>query len=143
MVIFDGKYTWDGTKRSHENPISWWPGSYKVKLVNLTDKYSGAIMFKPYICMFSNLGDHLSVSGSTQNFVKKICRDFGLDLKRVLWVEHYPGSPGRMEVLSFKKITRVLDDVFYAVTRRSVRQNELLLIGSVFEEAKHVVPMNH
>ena len=35
MILHDFIYEWDGKTMSGEKPVSWWPGSYHVKILKL------------------------------------------------------------------------------------------------------------
>ena len=36
MIIFNGKYSWDGKKDGVHKPVSWWPGSHYLTIVDFS-----------------------------------------------------------------------------------------------------------
>ncbi len=138
MLIYDGIYSWDGNKYPGQKHICWWPGAYNLKIVDCSENTKGVHLLKPYISIFSNTGNGTSIINCTQNFMKKICQDFNLEINRVLWVEHFPDQNDSFEVASIKKSVTVGDEALYSVSRREIMSNELLLLKKHFKEFNQV-----
>lgn len=137
MAIFNGRYSWNGKKDNNKDPISWFPGAYDLKIVNLSIDQSGVTHIKPYLCIFTNTGKGYSVSANPERFAKRICEDFSLDIEKVLWVEQIEIDSGSYEIITFKKRGQLGEDMFYAMEKRKPMPNELNLINKeIFNKDK-------
>ncbi len=128
MAIFSGRYSWDGKKTDGRDPISWFPGAYDLKIINLDESVKTVSFMRPYLCIFTNTGSGYSVSANPEKFAKRICEDFSLSIERVLWVEQQEKDSDVFEVITFQKKDQVGDHVFYNIERRKPLENELRLI---------------
>ncbi|GAB6095282.1 hypothetical protein JCM14469_15340 [Desulfatiferula olefinivorans] len=133
MVIFDGTYEWDGKKRSAAPPISWWPGSYKLKIVDLRDRMPGVAVIKPFVCILSDTGKGFNIKNTFEKFALNVCDHFGLDVSKVLWVEDAPGNPDEAAAV-VRPISRMGKNPVYETTWRPVRPNEQALVESCLRE---------
>ncbi len=134
MLIYEGEYTWNGNRTSYDRPISWWPGSYNLKIVDISFPYENVYMFKPVVCMFSSIDKGVISTNCIQNLAKKICKEFKLKLNRVLWIEKFPTESEYMEVVLFKKITSIGSENLYGIKRRPVMVNELKIINDYYPD---------
>ncbi len=128
MAIFSGRYSWDGRKTDDKDPISWFPGAYDLKIINLEDSVNSISFMRPYLCIFTNTGSGYSVSANPEKFAKRICVDFSLPIERVLWVEQQEKDSDVFEIILFQKKNQVGDHIFYTIERRKPTENELRLI---------------
>ena len=128
MAIFSGRYSWDGRKTDGRDPISWFPGAYDLKIINLDESDTSISFMRPYLCIFTNTGSGYSVSANPEKFAKRICDDFSLPIERVLWVEQREKNSDFFEVITFQKKDQVGDHVFYTIERRKPMESELRLI---------------
>jgi len=138
MIIYNGRYNWSGKKVNQLRPISWWPGSYNLKIIKIVKSRSNVYIIKPHVVIFSDTGEGFSARDHTQNLAKKVCRDFKLDINKVLWIEYYPKKPASMEVAMLKPATKIGSDTIYSVTWRPIRPNELELIMEYVPEAGQI-----
>lgn len=129
MAIFDGRYRWDGKKTGEQEPIAWSPGAYDVKIFESASPTSKVKHLKPYICIYSPTGEGQSISAHPEKFAKQICRDFSLDLERVLWVEDLMRQDDRYEVVVFSRSAKIGGTVFYSTKKRKAQRGEILLIA--------------
>jgi len=118
MIIFNGRYSWDGTKKDGRFPITWFPGAYNLKIFSLAGKDSGILHLRPYICIYSETGEGQSISVNPQKFAKQICHEFSLDIERVLWVEDLLAEKDRYNIIMFNRSGRLSDTVFYKTVKR-------------------------
>lgn len=128
MAIFCGRYSWDGRKTDDKDPISWFPGAYDLKIINLEESVNSISFMRPYLCIFTNTGSGYSVSANPEKFAKRICVDFSLPIERVLWVEQQEKDSDVFEVILFQKKNQVGDHIFYTIERRKPTENEIHLI---------------
>ena len=133
MIIYNGRYNWSGTTKSSSRPITWWPGSYWLTIIDLSKKRAGVYLLKPVIVLISDTGEGYSARNHFQNLAKSLCRDFNLDIYRTLWVEYLPKGSPPLEVPAFKRLTKIGSDIIYAVKWRPIRPNEI-------EELKSCAP---
>lgn len=134
MIIFDGKYEWDGKKRSSSPPISWWPGSYRLRIVDLKDLMPDVLHIKPYVCILSDTGHGYSIKNTFEKFAIAVCRDFNLDVDKVLWIENFPGKDKAMCAAMVTPVGAVGGETLYSTTWRPVRPNELQLLNTYLTE---------
>ncbi len=143
MIIFEGKYSWSGKKQSEQRPISWWAGAYRLKIIDLSRatplSKAGVLILKPVVVIVSDTGEGASATNCAPELVKSVCRDFNLDIKKILWIEYHPGPPPHMEAGKFKAVTRIHGDMLYEVAWRPVRNDELEMIRIYSPEAGHIL----
>lgn len=128
MAIFQGRYSWDGTKSNDKDPISWFPGAYDLKIINLGSLSETIEYLRPYICIFTNTGKGYSVSANPEKFAKRICEDFGLNMEKVLWVEQVEPGKSEFEIITFRKKGQLGEHIFYSMAKRKPMPNELQLL---------------
>ncbi|MBL0700649.1 MAG: hypothetical protein JJV92_07200 [Desulfosarcina sp.] len=138
MIIYNGKYNWSGKKRSNFKPITWWPGSYRLTIIDISKNRPGVYILKPVIALISDTGEGYSAINYFQNLAKSICRDFNLDISRTLWIEYLPKKSDHMKVAVFKPITRIGNETIYSVKWRPIMPNEMELIKSYLSKIGHV-----
>jgi hypothetical protein len=133
MVIFDGKFEWDGKKRSEKFPISWWPGSYQIKIIDLKDRAPGAVLMRPYLCILSDTGEGFSIKNTFERFALSVCDKFGLEVEKVLWVEENAINEN-MGAAMVKAVMKIGGKYIYETTWRPIRPNEMNLVESCLTE---------
>jgi hypothetical protein len=134
MIIYNGKYNWSGKKRSNSKPITWWPGSYRLTIIDISKHRPGVYDLKPVVVLISDTGEGYSVTNHFQNLAKSICKDFNLNISRTLWIEYLPKESSHMEVAVFKPITKIGRETLYSVKWRPIMPNEMELIQSYLPE---------
>jgi hypothetical protein len=143
MIVFEGKYSWSGKKQSSSRPVSWWAGAYWLKIIDLSRTTIGStprvLMLKPIVVIVSDTGEGASATNCAPELVKSVCRDFTLDIKKILWIEYHPGPQPHMEAGKFKAVTRIHGDILYAVDWRPVRDHELAMIQAYSPEARDIL----
>jgi hypothetical protein len=128
MIIFDDRYEWSGKKLDRINPISWWAGACRLKVIDLSANNPGVPMIKPMVIIVKDTGEGSSSKICAPDLVKYVCRDFKLDLNKILWMEYNAvPSPG-FEVARFRAMAEISEDVLYSVSWRPIRPNELEMI---------------
>jgi len=136
-IIFDGRYSWDGTKKNNKEPIAWFPGAYDLKIFNRAD--SGGIRhLKQYICIYSKTGDGQSISENPEKFARQICDDFSLDFEKVLWIEDLLTEKDRYVIIMFNRCRKLGDTIFYRTFKRSPLHAEKRWIKEVLAVVSHM-----
>lgn len=134
MTLFNGRYSWDGTKKDDREPITWYPGAYDLKIFDRSDAGSSIKPLKQYICIYSRTGDGQSISEKPEKFVRHICDDFGLDIEKVLWVEDLLTVKDRYLIVMFNKSRKLGDRVFYSTSKRKTLEAEKEWIKEVLSK---------
>lgn len=135
MEIFNGIYSWDGKRHGSREPIAWFPGSYKLQIVNIGEDDGNITSLKQYLCVYSETGKGHSISAHPEKFAKHVCKDFSLDLERIIWVEKIRIGGVRYEVVVFTRGSKLGNDMFYKVHKRPPTESELKTIE---EAAKYL-----
>ncbi len=128
MTLFNGRYSWDGTKRDDREPIAWFSGAYDLKIFDRTNDEGEIRHLKPYICVYSKTGDGQSISDNPEKFAQQICHDFSLDLEKVLWVEDILTEKDRYIIIMFNRCRKLGDTVFYKTVKRKPFVSETRVI---------------
>lgn len=133
MILHDFTYEWDGKSKDGEKPISWWPGSYRVRIIKLGNDSKKVNYLIPRAVLFKSQKIEESLNTSLKNymdnFAKKISETYHLDMDKTLWVE----LEDKIRVAQIHP--RKLSDItLYTVSWRPVRPNELAMIAPYIED---------
>lgn len=131
MILYDGVYEWDGKSHSGEAPICWWPGSYRIRIVNLSSMAPDVLFLKTHAVIFKNKGKGTYLKNYIQNFAKKISAQYNLIIEKTLWVEvanKNAMEPGTIKIANLECITSISGNKLYAASWRPERPNELKLL---------------
>ncbi|MCG6881019.1 MAG: hypothetical protein LJE96_18000 [Deltaproteobacteria bacterium] len=134
MIIYDGKYAWDGKKDSAYKPVSWWPGSHYLTIFDLSAEKSDVVMLKPFVVLASDSKEGYSVEKRYQDLIKAVCREFGLDVDKLLWVRYRRDSGNDMKVAVLKLLTGKGPYTVYDLKWRDVMPNERKLVNSIMPD---------
>ena len=125
MILHDFIYEWDGKAQSGERPVSWWPGSYHVKIVKLgTDNKNIKYIFNTAVILKNARTQkpiNTSLKNYIHNFAKKIAKDYNLNISKTMWVE----LDDKIRVASLTPDQKVVPEILYSISWRSIRPNEL------------------
>jgi hypothetical protein len=128
MILHDITYEWDGKSRSGEKPISWWPGSYRVRIVKLGDDTKEVRYLFPIAVILKSQKDtktlHTSLKNYIANFAQKISATYDLDIDKTLWVELDDG----IRVAQLNPDRKLSNETLYTISWRPARPNELSMI---------------
>jgi len=125
MIIYNEKYNWSGKRKNSFRPITWWPGSYWLTIIDTSKGRPGVYSIKPVIVLLSDTGEGYSAKNYFQDLAKSVCRDFNLDIPKVLWIEYHSPEPANMEVAMFKPLTKIGKETIYSVKWRPPMPNEI------------------
>jgi len=127
MILHDFIYEWDGKSTDGEKPVSWWPGSYHVKIIRLGTDGEGISYLVPFAVILKNARLNPTMNTSLKNYIhnfaEKISRSYGLDMEKTLWIE----LDGTIEVTRIHP-ARLAEVSLFAIPWRPIRPNELKLI---------------
>jgi len=131
MIIFNGKYTWDGKTDDGHKPVSWWPGSQHLTIVDLSDEKTDVVMLKPFLVLAADTKELYSIQKRYQDLIIGVCREFNLELQKVLWVRYNRDGENEMEVAVLKLLTGKGPYRVFDLKWRPVMDNEKNLIDSI------------
>jgi hypothetical protein len=135
MIVFNGKYRWDGKKKGDRKPVSWWPGSYRITIIDLSDEKPGVHMLKPIIVMAAETKEGFCLKNTYQDLVKNVCIDFNLQTDKVFWVSYNAESFLEMQAAVFRPVSRLGSEILYDIRWRPVIDRELDEIKRFFPES--------
>ena len=135
MIIFNGKYTWDGKKDGDHKPVSWWPGSHYLTIVDFSAERPDVVLLKPVIALAADTKEGYSIHKRYQDLIMGVCRDFNLEIEKVLWVRYSRESENEMKVAVLRLLSRVGPHTLYDIHWRSLMANERKLIDSILTKS--------
>jgi len=128
MILHDFIYEWDGKAKSGEKPVSWWPGSYHVKIIKLGSNSENISYLFSTAVILKNARTQKPVNTSLKNYIhnfaKKISKKYDLNIKKTLWIE----LEDEIRVACINPDPRPVPEIIYSISWRSIRPNELELI---------------
>jgi len=128
MILHDFIYEWDGKSEKGEKPVSWWPGSYRVKIVQFASDNKNISYLVPYAVILKNARINTSMNTSIRNYIhnfaRKISKKYNLDLEKTLWVE----LDDQIKVVRLQPDPKVIPATIYSISWRSIHPNELEMI---------------
>ncbi|MFO7749159.1 MAG: hypothetical protein R6V54_03610 [Desulfobacteraceae bacterium] len=124
-ILHDGLYEWDGTARPGKKPICWWPGSYRIRIVNLALHGSGIRYLRPVAVICQNNGSGTSVHSCIQNFAKEISKEYNLEMEKTLWVEISHTPPFEIQAATFTLVSDLAGNKLFSTKWRDLRPNEV------------------
>ncbi len=102
--IYDGIYEWDGKSRNGKKPFCWWPGVYRIRIVNFTSNNPDILYLKSTAVICRNAGTGTSIKNCVQNFARTISEEFNLEIEKVLWVEIEKNDPSDIQVANLSPL---------------------------------------
>ena len=128
MILHDFIYEWDGKSTSGEKPISWWPGSYHVRIVKLKIEDTGLTYLIPFAVILKNASIpatmNISLRNYIHNFAQKISKEYDLNIDKTLWIE----LDGKIRVAMMNPERQLALETLYSISWRPIRPNELKMI---------------
>ena len=85
-MLFNGKYAWNGSREGNNKPVSWWPGVHLISIFDLSREKSNVFMLKPFVVLTLDTQEGYSIEKRYQDLIMGVCRDFNLEIEKVLWV---------------------------------------------------------
>lgn len=128
MIVYEGKFIWNGKKTSQNKPVSWYPGSCIVKVIDLAASNPGIFYINPSLVILTATGEGVTIKNSFPNFAKNISLKFDLKLEKTLWMEYVQNPFEHMEVATIKPVTTIASDLLFSTSWRPIMSGELALI---------------
>jgi len=128
MLLHDFIYEWDGKSVEGEKPVSWWPGSYHVKIIKLGTDSDDVSFLVPIAVILKNIktkgGKDTSLRNYIHNFAQKVSKDYNLKIDKTLWIE----LDDEIKVARLLPGQKLHSDTLYTISWRAILPNELSII---------------
>ena len=125
MIIFDGTYRLPVAGKRRTKPRTQWTCAWRIRIIDLAAGRPDVRHLKPIFVIASPTGPGTCLTSCAESIGKNISRDFSLDIRKILWVEHFATEPEQLYVAAFKAKSRYGPEIFYDVQWRRIRSNEM------------------
>ncbi len=137
MILFDGTYRLQRHGDAPFKPDHQRINSWRLRIIDFSIQHPGVQHLRPRVVVATKTGEGIFKTTCAESLGRRICRDFGMKIEDVLWVEHYPDESA-LYVASFTPKSYYGLEVFYAVEWRPILPNELAAIKPFIPEVKHI-----
>ena len=137
MIVFDGIYRLQREDDVPQKPISQWPYSWRLRIIDFSLRRPEVKHLRPLVVVASQAGEGIFKTTCAESLGKRICRDFKLNVNDILWVEHFPDESA-LYIATFKPKFYMGPEVFYSIDWRSILPNELESIRPFIPEIDHI-----
>lgn len=135
MILYDGIYEWDGKSRDGEQPICWWPGSYRMRIVDFASDNPQITYLKSYAVILKNISG-TSLKNYIHNFARVISEQFDIEIEKTLWAEIDHSAPydsDNLMVANIRSTSHVSDKRLFSAIWREAIPNERTLLAPWIE----------
>lgn len=133
MILHDFVYEWDGKARDGEKPVTWWPGAYHVRIVDLKGDRQNLCFLFPTAVILKNARTQKVMNTSLKNYIhsfaKKIAAKYGIEISKTMWVE----LDDHIRVAFLKPDPRPVPETTHSASWRELRPGELEMIKPYLE----------
>lgn len=136
MIVYDGTYRLRGDAK--EKRIGNWAYSWRLRIINLSMSQPDVLHLRPIIVVAAQTGEGIFKANCAESIGKRICRDFDLNIREILWIEQFHNKPESMHVASFDPKLSFGHETFYSISWRHITPNELETISPYIPEAGNV-----
>ena len=141
MIIFDGTYRWPDPGRKKREPITRWPYSAHIRIIDLSANSMDLPRIRP-ITVVAATARPLAEGTCAEARGLAICRDFDLDYRQLLWVEYASQDPEKLFVADFTIDSFSNIQPIYSVSWRPATPNEHAAIQTFIPEIKALPSRN-
>lgn len=143
MILHDTIYEWDGKSNDGEKPVAWWPGAYRIRIVDLTAGSPNMIHLKSRAVICRNRDKGTSIINCIENFAKKVSKKYDLDMTRVLWVEVGQEDPKDVQIATLTRVSPMGGNDLFSAAWRPARPNELQSLNPFLVDFTDNLPLAH
>jgi len=140
MIIYDGVYEWDGKQRNGQTPVCWWPGEYRIRIIQLNAENPEIHFLKGHAVLCRNMGKGTSIRNYAQNFARLISEKFNLHMEKTLWIELLEYPPGDIQVAILDRMGSLSSIPLYKASWRPILPNEKNLIAPYMKGFESELP---
>jgi len=134
MLLHDFIYEWDGKTNTNKKPISWWPGSYHVKIIKFATDTGNISYLVPTAVLLKNAKTQASMNTSLKNYIhnfaEKISKEYNLNITKTMWIE----IDDTIRVAILNPSQKVVPNILYSISWRPIRPNELKMIEPYMDD---------
>ena len=128
MLVHDFIYEWDGKSQDGEKPVSWWPGSYHVKILKFSSDSNNVSFLVPTFVILKNAKNNPTMNTSLKNYIhtfaQKISNQYNLNMEKTLWIE----IDDTIQAIRIQPDPHIVEATLFSVSWRDIRPNELEMI---------------
>ena len=141
--MFDGTYRLKPLDGGNI-PIRKWTDAWRIRIIDLALIRSDIRYLRPRIVVAVQTGTKTLRTSCAESLGKRICRDFDLDAREILWVEQFPEDYKKYYVATFISRPHMGVGSHDSVTWRPASPNELSAIKPYIPEMEPIDPhRNH
>jgi hypothetical protein len=134
MILHDFTYEWDGKSKSGKTPISWWPGAYRVRIVQLGDDKNGVQYLFPVAVLLKSVKTDAAMNTSLKNYIhnfaERLSEEYGLDIDKTMWVE----LRNKVRIAHLNQDRKLTQRTLFSFSWREARPNELDMIAPYIQD---------
>ncbi len=134
MIMDDFIYEWDGKSHGNEKPVSWWPGSYHVKIIKFESDDENISFLVQYAVILKNAKINPAMNTSLRNYIhnfaQKISEKYNLDMDKTLWIE----IEDTIKVVRIHPDPKVVSATMFDLSWRPIIPNELTMIEPYIDD---------
>ncbi|BBO71714.1 hypothetical protein DSCA_56440 [Desulfosarcina alkanivorans] len=121
MLVFDGNYMLERKGDPGANPAH--ACAWRLKIIDFSSGGARHAYIRPYAVLAFRKEGGIFKSSCAESLGNRICKDFGLNVDDILWVEAFPDLPGALYVAVFTpRYQEMMID--YTVSWRPILENE-------------------
>jgi hypothetical protein len=131
--------TFDGTYRlkpfgGGRVPIRKWTDAWRVRVIDFSLNRQDVLYLRPCIVVAVRESAQRSNTTCAESMGRRICRDFHLNIREILWVERLPDKGEKFFIATFRSSSHRGDGLHKVVAWRSIRANEFSAIKPFIPE---------
>lgn len=131
MILYDGIYEWDGKSTDGQQPICWWPGSYRMRIVDFSSDNPKITYLKSYAVILKNIGKGTALRNYIHNFARVVSEQFDIEIEKTVWAEINHGKQYETDslmVANIRCVSHIADRRLFSAVWREAMPNELALL---------------
>ena len=134
MIRHDFTYEWDGKSRNGEKPITWFPGAYSVRIVDLKQAETPVHFLVPVAVLLKPIlkkdWAYQALKNYIHNFAEKLSAEYDLDINKTMWVE----VREKVRIAHLNSDRKLSDLTLFSFSWREARPNELEMLSAYLED---------
>ncbi len=129
MLVFDGTYQLQ-RKEDHgiaakDNPACIW----RVRIIDFTLSFPEVAHIKSKAVFVNRESNTLFRASCAECLGKRVCSDYDLDVKNLLWIEEFKDAPELYYAAVFEPKNYVGPDIVFNISWRPIMKNEMKAIS--------------
>jgi len=133
LIVYDGIYRLKRYKNTFIKGSKYPVCKWRLRIIDFSLSRPDVKYLRPFAVVAIQTGCGLFKTSCAESMGKRICRDFNLDINKILWAEMFCDKPEKLYVACFKPKYCFRAEIFYSTNWRLIRQNE-------FQAINHFIP---